>query len=184
MSGAEPLLIASVIGSAGTTAYGTMKSAEALGASKEAQLMAAQEQSEASLFEKRQQEIQAKRYRSAAAADEAVRRDSLQSSLDTIDVFRAGRGLSLDSPTGRAIQAGVSDRAERDIITSRTNLLAEAANRDLAAELAGRKSRYSLMAGDAAARATDAQIGATYAAGIGKIAGIGLDLAKPARVRA
>jgi hypothetical protein len=38
-----------------------------------------------------------------AAQDEANRRNDLESSLETIQVMRAGRGVGLDSPTGQAI---------------------------------------------------------------------------------
>lgn len=182
MSGMEipaALALAGGVASAGATAYGTMASADALGKSRSATLMAAQEQSAAQEFEAQQLELQGKRIRSAASEDEANRRTDLVSSLQTIDALRAGRNVELDSPTGRAITAGVTSRAEHNIIGARDNYLLQAANSDLSAELSRRKARYSLLAGDASAGAIDDQIAATYAGGIAKIAGIGSSFLKP-----
>lgn len=211
MSGMEPLAIASLVGSVGATAYGAYSSisaaresgaaqqqqigaqVESLGVSREATLMAAREQSAAQEFEGRQLDLQSKRIRSAAAVDEAQRREGLQSSLETIQSVRAGRGLDLNSPTGRAIAAGVTVKAERNIEQSKSNYLIDAAESDMTAELSRRKARYSLLAGDAQAKGIDAQIMAVQAGGraaaattagqidtalaggLGKIAGIGLD---------
>lgn len=175
MSGMEiPLAVAAV----GATGASTLASAGALGKSKSATLMAAQEKANAEEFEGRQYDLQATRIRSAAAADEASRRTDLMSSLETIDAMRAGRGLSLNSPTGRAIASGVSQRAERNILQSRTNFQLNAAQSELQGELSRRKARYSLLAGETQADAIDDQILATYAGGVGKIAGIGMGFAK------
>jgi hypothetical protein len=193
MSGMEialPLISTAV--SAGATGYSMYSSSkagaaqkEALGISGAAQQMAAKEQSDALEFEARQQELQGKRIRSAAAADEAARRTDLESSLETIQAMRVGRGLDLDSPTGKAIMAGATDTAERNIMTSRGNYMISAAQSDLQAELSRRKARYTLLTGDASAKATgaqiaaaDASIDAALAGGIGKIGGLGLDLYK------
>jgi hypothetical protein len=120
MSGME-IPVALAAAGAGTTAYGTISSANAQEKGKQASLMAAQEQSNAQNFEAGQYDIQGKRIRSAAAADEAARRTDLESSLETIDAMRAGRGLSLDSPTGRAISNNVTAVGERNIATRRPN---------------------------------------------------------------
>lgn len=173
MSGMEaPALIALAVGSGAATAYGTMKSADALDSSRQAGLFAAQEQSAAQEFEARQIELQGKRFRNAAAGDEAARRTDLESSLETIQVMRAGRGLDLGSPTGRAIMESTTATGERNIMTAKGNYLLDAANADLSAELSRRKARASLIAGDYGASAADAQISATYASGIAKVAGI------------
>lgn len=198
MSGMEiPAAVAigsSVIG-AGTSIYGSMKSAEAQeagkvasAASSHAQLMAAQEQAAAFEFEGRQYDRQGKQIRAAASSDEASRRDSLASSLETIDVLRAGRGLDPDSPTGRAIMSGITSTAEKNIETSKSNFALQSVNAELAGELSRRKARYSLLAGEAGAaagaagqRAADANIDATIAGGFGRVAGIGMDLTKTLR---
>lgn len=131
---------------------------EQLRISREAQQMAAREQADAFEFEGRGLDRQATRYRSAAAVDEAARRTDLQNSLETIQVMRAGRGLSLDSPTGKAITSGVTERASRDIMTSKSNFLLDAAQSDVSAELSRRKARYAELAGESAAKGVDAQI--------------------------
>jgi hypothetical protein len=180
MSGMEiPLAIAAV----GATGAGTVMSAGAQEKGKQASLMAAQEQSNAQNFEAGQYDIQGKRIRSAAAADEAARRTDLESSLETIDAMRSGRGLSLDSPTGRAISRNVTATGERNILNSRTNMLLQAEQSDAQAELSRRKARYSLLAGEAGASAADDQIAATYAGGVGKLAGIGMSFYKTPAVR-
>lgn len=182
MSGMEiPLILGAV--SAGATVAGTVASAGAQEKGKQASLMAAQEQSNAQNFEAGQYDLQAKRIRNAAAADEAARRIDLESSLQTIDAMRAGRGLALDSPTGRAISQNVTATGERNIQTSRTNLLLQADQSDAQAELSRRKARYSLLAGDAAASAADDQIAATYAGGLAKVASIGTSFYKTPAVR-
>jgi hypothetical protein len=203
MSGAEPLVIASLASSAagaGASVYGATSGANnaekagaaqagALKATKDAQLLAASEQSKAFEFEGAQGDLQSQRYRSAAAVDEAQRRTDLQSSLETIQTIRAGRGLDLDSPTGRAIAKGVTTTAESNILTSKNNYLLNSAQSELGAELSRRKARFALLAGDASAKAIDAQIGAAGAVtqsqidasligGVKNVAGIGTDLFK------
>lgn len=192
MSGAELIPIATTALSAGATGYGMYQQSQAGGAQKQAlevstaaKQMAAKEEADALEFEARNQERQGQRIRAAAAADEAARRRDLESSLETIDVMRTGRGLDPDSPTGRAIRAGEIERADRNIATSRGNYLFNAAQSDLQAELSRRKARYTLLAGDAAAKAgaaqldaADAGINAALASGFGKIAGLGMDYYK------
>jgi hypothetical protein len=227
MSGAEIPIAALALGgvSAGTSLYGTSKAAAAQETGKQASLMAAQEQSKAYEFEAGQldrqagqydlqagqydkqggqYDLQAKRIRSAAAVDEAARRTDLESSLETIDAMRSGRGLSLDSPTGRAISRNVTATGERNIMTSKTNFLLDAEKSGFQgeqsrfqgeqtrfqgeqsraqAELSRLKARYSLLAGEAGASAADDQIAATWAGGVGKVASIGMSFYKTPAVR-
>jgi hypothetical protein len=175
MSGMEiPLAVAA----GGAIAGSTIAGGNALGKSKDATLMAAQEQSHAQEFEAGQYDIQAKRIRSAAAADEAARRTDLASTLENIDVLRSGRGLSLDSPTGRAISQHVTSVGENNILTARTNYLLQAEQSSAQAELSRRKARMSLISGDLAGSAIDDQIIANYAGGVAKIAGVGMGFGK------
>lgn len=179
--------------------------------------LAADEQAAAFEFEGRQNDRTATRYRSAAAVDEAARRRDLDSSLQTIDAMRSGRGLSLDSPTARAIRSGVTEAADRDILASRTNYLIESGNQELAGELARRKARFSTLTGEqaiasgersaasseriasaieragasssraallssmAGARGAEAQGQSALLGSVGRVAGIGLDLARTMR---
>lgn len=138
MSGLEPLIIPALIGS---TAVGTATSVYG-------QQMAGAEAKRSADFEAQQLERQSKAYQTQAAQDEANRRNDMESSLETIQVMRAGRGLSLDSPTGEAIQTSVTDRAERDITTSKANILGRASNAELAASQTRRKGDASLLAAD------------------------------------
>jgi hypothetical protein len=156
MSGLEPLIIPALIGS---TAVGTATSVYG-------QQMAGQEAKRSADFEAKQLEQQSRAYQTQAAQDEAKRRGDLESSLETIQVMRAGRGLSLDSPTGQAILTGVTENAESDIATSKANIYGRASNAQLAASESRRKGDYSLLAAD---------IGSvtTIASGFGKIATAG-----------
>jgi hypothetical protein len=153
MSGIEiPLLI-------GATAVGTATSVYG-------QQMAGRESDASARFEADQLDRQAKATREAAGQDEAARRRDLESSLETIQVMRAGRGLSLDSPTGQAIVGGVVTAGERDIGISKANYLAKADNMELAAEQTRRKGHASLLAADIGSLTT-------IASGVGKIATAG-----------
>lgn len=136
---------------AATAREGAVLQAATARESAAAQVMASREQADAQEFEGRQYDVQAKRIRSAGAVEEAARREDLQSSLETIQVMRAGRGVDLGSPTGRAIARGVTERAERDIMQSKTNYLMSGVDRELAGELARRKARYAVMVGEHAA---------------------------------
>lgn len=151
MSGMEiPLLVAGV-GTA-TSIFG--------------QQMAGQEANRAAQFEAQQLERQSRSYLTAAAQDEAARRRDLESSLETIQVMRAGRGVGPDSPTGRAILESTTDTAERAIGTSKANILDKASASELAAGQIRRKGRASLLAADIGSLTT-------AASGIGKIATAG-----------
>jgi hypothetical protein len=156
MSGLEPLIIPALIGS---TAVGTATSIYG-------QQMAGAEARRAAEFEAQQLERQSKAYQTQAAQDEANRRGDLESSLETIQVMRAGRGLSLDSPTGAAILTSTTDRAERDITASKANILGRASNAELAASETRRKGDASLLAADIGSLTT-------LASGVGKIASAG-----------
>lgn len=156
MSGLEPLVIPLLIGS---TAVGTATSVMG-------QQMAGQEAKRSADFEAAQLERQSKAYQTQAAQDEANRRSDLESSLETIQVMRAGRGLSLDSPTGEAILTSTTDRAERDITTSKANIFGRASNAELAASETQRKGKASLLAADIGSLTT-------IASGVGKIATAG-----------
>jgi hypothetical protein len=156
MSGLEPLVIPALIG---TTAVGTATSIYG-------QQMAGQEAKRSADFEAQQYERRAKAYETQAAQDETARRRDLESSLETIQVMRSGRGLDLDSPTGRAIEAGVTADAERDITRAKGNILGQAAQSEVAASETRRKGRYSMLAADIGSLTT-------LASGVGKIATAG-----------
>lgn len=116
-------------------------------------VMAGQEQAAAAEYEQSQLKIKQQQIMTAASQDEARRRDSLTSAMETSMALRAGRGVGTDSPTGGAIfDAGVSN-AETDINTSRTNSAQSADSAGRSAVMQGRKAKYSLLAGDIAAGA-------------------------------
>lgn len=137
MSGLELLPAMAIAG----TAIGTATSVYG-------QQMAGQEAKRSADFEAAQLEKQSKAYQTQAAQDEANRRIDLESSLETIQVMRAGRGVGLDSPTGQAIVTSTTNRAERDITTSKANILGRASNAELAASETQRKGSASLLAAD------------------------------------
>jgi hypothetical protein len=156
MSGVEPLIVPALIGS---TAVGTATSIYG-------QQMAGQEAQRSAEFEAQQYERQSQQFQTRAAQDETARRKDLMSSLDTIAAIRSGRGLDLNSPTGRAIAEGVSDDAERGITTGKANAYEQAARSETAASETRRKGRYSMLAADIGSLTT-------AASGIGKIATAG-----------
>jgi hypothetical protein len=75
--------------------------------------MAGAEAKRSADFEAQQLDKQSKAFQTQAAQDEANRRNDLESSLETIQSMRSGRGVGLDSPTGQAILTSTTDRAER-----------------------------------------------------------------------
>lgn len=156
MSGLEPLAIPLLIGS---TAVGTATSVMG-------QQMAGREAQRSAEFEAQQLDKQSKAYITQAAQDETARRRDLESSLETIDVMRSGRGLALDSPTGIAISKGVTERAEADIHTSKANIFGRVSNAELAASESRRKGSMSMLAADINSLTT-------LASGVGKIATAG-----------
>lgn len=153
MSGMEPILL---MAAAGATVGGSALSAA--GSS-----MAGQETARAAEFERQQLEIQSQAQRTAADQAEARRREELTSNLETIQAIRAGRGVGSNSPTGQAILTSAIEEQERDIGIERANYLAKADISRRAAEMAGRKAKTSLLAGNLEA-------GATILGGIGKAA--------------
>jgi hypothetical protein len=153
MSGMEFLMLA---GPMAATAGGTIMQAKAQG-------LAAQEQSQAALWEQRQHEIAEQQNRTAALQAEARRTEELNSSLETIQALRAGRNTGAYSATGRAILTSATEDTERDIAIERANFLSRADQNRIAAELSGRKSKTSLLAGQYAQAAT-------YFAGASKMA--------------
>jgi hypothetical protein len=155
MSGLEPIAIAAIA----STAAGTATSVYG-------QQMAGAEAKRSADLEAQQLERQAKAYTTAAAQDEAARRNDLQSSLETIQVMRSGRGVGLDSPTGQAIMSSTTERAEAGIGTSKANYFDRASNSELAASASRRKGDYSVLAADIGSLTT-------IASGAAKIASAG-----------
>jgi hypothetical protein len=143
MSGMEliPLL------AAGASIGGTVMSAQAQG-------LAAQEQSQAALWEQRQHEIAEQQNRTAALQAEARRTEEMNSSLETIQALRAGRNTGAYSATGRAMLTSTIEDVMRDNAIERANFLSRADQNRIAAELSGRKSKTSLLAGQYAQVAT------------------------------
>lgn len=129
--------------------------------------MAGQERSRAAAYEQQQMEANAQLTRTAALEDEARRRDDLNSSIGTILAIQAGRGVGLNSPTTKAIIGDVQERGEDAIHTSKLNLLSKADAYKTGAEMAGKKAKYSLIAGDLAT-------GADIFSGIGSAARLGM----------
>jgi hypothetical protein len=125
------------------------------------QIMAGNEKARAAEFEQQQLygqqqqlKIQEENTRIQATQLEARRREELASSMETVQSIRAGRGVGQASPTGMAIFDSLVGNAERDIFTERFNVLSKAdqskraaENAGLAAEMAGRKAKTSLLAG-------------------------------------
>lgn len=157
MTGLEPIFLA--VSAAATVAGGALS---AYGSS-----MAGKEAARAAEFEKQQLEIQAQTAKTAADQAEARRREELTSNLETIQAIRAGRGVGSNSPTGQAILTSAIDTQERDIGIERANYLVKADLSRRAAELAGRKAKTSLLAGNIGA---GADIFGTIAKGTGLLA--------------
>jgi hypothetical protein len=134
MSGMEPLLIAGAVGGTAISAYGHHKAGEEAARSAE--------------FEKQQLEIQSQVAKTNADQAETSRRNELTSNLETIMAIRAGRGVGSGSPTGEAMYTSAIDSHERDIATERANYLTKADLSRRGADMAERKAKYSLLAGD------------------------------------
>lgn len=127
--------------------------------------MRGQEESRAAAFEEEQLRTQAQMTRTAAAQDEANRREELTSSLETIAAVRAGRGIGGTSPTGQAITENLIGDTEDDIRASRLTALTRADQSRMASEMAGRRRRMSLIAADVGSAAD-------IFSGIGRVASI------------
>lgn len=133
-----------------------------------AQKRAGKEQAAAARFEaaqlderKKELETNESIQRTAANQGEARRLEELTSQLETINAIRAGRGVSMTSPTGTAIATSIAQDERRDIGIERTNALNEAdASRRAAwnagqeAGMARRKAKYSIYAGNTASSLT------------------------------
>ncbi|MCC6315352.1 MAG: hypothetical protein IT337_15215 [Thermomicrobiales bacterium] len=125
-----------------------------------------QEEAAAAEFERQQLLIQEQMTRIAATQAETRRREDLVSSIETIQAIAAGRGVGLASPTlGAAIESARAG-TERDIRIERLNYLTKAEQSAALAGQAGRKARYSLLAGDLSAASTIAS-GVSRAASFG-----------------
>ena len=155
MSGLEPFLIA---GAAAATVGGTALSAAGSN-------LAGQESARAAEFERQQLEIQSQTARTAADQAEEQRRKELVSNMETIQAIRAGRGVGASSPTGQAILTSAIEEEERGIRIERANYLSKADLSRRASELAGRKARTSLLAGQLEA-------GSTIFSGVAKAASL------------
>lgn len=107
-----------------------------------------QEEAATAEFEAEQLKIQEQSNRIAASQAEAKRRNELVSSIETIQAIQAGRGVGLTSPTSVGIIGDVSASAERDIRAERLGYLTKAEQSRRLSEMATRKARYSLLAGD------------------------------------
>lgn len=110
-------------------------------------VMTGRENARAALFEQQQFKIQEQTERTAAAQEEARRREELVSSLGTIQAIRAGRGVGMSSPTGMTILETTASEQTRDAKQASLNRLLKADQSRLAAAGAGKKAQYSLLSG-------------------------------------
>lgn len=134
---------------AGTAMSATSQVMQGMAQSRSANFEAMQLQNQ-----QRDYEIRAQQERTAAAQDEARRRDELTGKLETIAAIRSGRGVGLSSPGGMAITDTVVRDDERDVATSRLNhlLRADSASRSalvsgMGSDVARERGRTSLLAG-------------------------------------
>ncbi|MDR6954888.1 hypothetical protein J2X65_004264 [Ancylobacter sp. 3268] len=118
------------------------------------QAMAAQEQSRAARFEQEQLKRDEQIQRTAAAQEEARRREELTSQLGTMQSIRAGRGVGMSSPTGMAILTDVASEGTRDAKQAGLNYLLKADSSRMSASMAGQKAKYTLLGGYMDAGAT------------------------------
>jgi hypothetical protein len=110
-------------------------------------VMTGREQARAADFERQQYEIDAQVNRTAAAQEDARRREELVSALGTIQAVRAGRGVGMSSPTGMAILTSTASEQVRDAQQARLNNLVKADRSRIAASMSGSRARYSLLSG-------------------------------------
>jgi hypothetical protein len=125
--------------------------------------MAGQEASRAAAFEQQQLQIQGEVAKINANQAEARRREELTANMETIAVLRAGRGIAGGSPTEAGIFESAIADGNRDIAIERFNYLSKADTARRASEMAGRKAKTSLLAGNLAAAGDIAQIGSRVA---------------------
>lgn len=99
-------------------------------------------------------EVQEDTARAAAAQDEAQRRRQLMQVIASQDALRAARGSSLTSGTALSIYDDTIAQAEKDIRTSRLNILSQA-------------DQYRMTAQARRAAATDSLVGGYLSVGGG-----------------
>ncbi len=126
------LAIAAVGISAGTQIFGS--------------IMAGREQARSEAFRAQQLDQQQKQLQIRAAQEEATRRQSLTSNLQSVEAIRAGRGLGT-SPTGVAALRAIRTDEARDIRTARLNTLLGADTSGRAASVARRSASTANLAG-------------------------------------
>lgn len=98
--------------------------------------------------------FQQKQYESAsrdeilkATQEEVIRRRELNDTLSTINAVRAGRGLSLNSPTGKTIVKNTISEANKDIQIAKTNRLIMADANRQSGKFAGSRAQYERSSG-------------------------------------
>lgn len=110
-------------------------------------VMEGRERSLAADFEANNHEIQSQQAETRAAQNEADRRYELTTTLENIEVIRAGRGVGEGSPTGQTILTNLIEKEERNIATERLNDLQIADTSRRASFLTRRKAKTSLLSG-------------------------------------
>lgn len=133
MAGAEMALAGLIVGTATKAAGG---------------IMSGREQSRAAAFERQQYDIQSQQYQTAAARDEARRREELRASIDTIMAVRASRGVGQSSPTANAIFDDMEEHSRSDMFTAKSSFLTKGDQARMASDMAARRQRMALIAGD------------------------------------
>ena len=136
--------------------------------------MAGEERAMAAQYEGEQLQRQGEMFKTAASQDETSRRKELTGAIGTIMAIQAGRGVGLGSPTSTAITADMIGDAESDIATSKLNILSRADQSRTGGELAVRRARYSLLAGELGAKAAEIGGFADLISGFGKAASLGI----------
>lgn len=133
MVAAPVVMMAMMAASAAVSTYASVKQGQAQSAAFKAQ--------------QQQQQQREEQLRTAAMQDEAARREELVSQLSTADAIRAGRGMSLTSPTALAIRDDATDTAMDDMRNSRLNILNGAESARQQGEQAGSAASSALTSG-------------------------------------
>lgn len=107
--------------------------------------------SSAAKVERQQYEEEAATYRLAGEQEELQKRRKLESVLAMNEAIRAGRGLSLDTGTSRALRDSNIAEAEADIATGRLNTAGRVSRSTYGALGAGMRERAGLFSGFGAA---------------------------------
>lgn len=110
-------------------------------------LAGAAQQRKATAAAERQYAIEAATAREAAAQEEASRRDELRRVLATQQAIRAGRGLDIGDPTGRAFALEAEEDAELDISNIRSNATRQQAALSAQAADSAARSRAAIYSG-------------------------------------